>query len=287
MTDEVHRYKIGDIEVTVMSDGFRMVPLDGFIRNASKEKIAAELKSVGMPSDKSRNTYAPIMLTTGGKRVLIDTGNGEAAFQQSKGERGRLFENLKAAGIDRNSIDTVIITHFHADHVNGLLMADNSKGFPNAEIKVPEVEWKFWMDDGEMSKASPGRMTELFQNNRRVFDALGRTVTPYAWGSEVARGVTAVGTPGHSIGHTSYVVASGDERVFVQSDVANHYVLFTRHPGWHGFFDQDPVQADATRRKVYDMLAAEKLRVQAYHFPFPALARVEKAGDGYRVTLEN
>jgi glyoxylase-like metal-dependent hydrolase (beta-lactamase superfamily II) len=177
----------------------------------------------------------------------------------------------------------VVISHFHADHVNGLLDAANKPAFPNAEIKVPEVEWKFWMDDGEMSRASKGRMSELFENNRRVFDALGRKVTPYAWDKDVAPGITAVGTPGHSIGHTSYVIASGRDSVYVQSDVTNVPYLFAAHPGWQAFFDQDPPQAEATRRRVYDMLVAEKLPVQGFHHPFPALGRVEKAGAGYRV----
>ena len=283
MTD-VHRYKIGDIEVTVLTDGFRMVPVDDkYVRNVKTDEIKAELAAAGLPTDRIKNTYSPIVLTTAGKRVLIDTGNGEAALKPSNGERGSLGGNLAAAGIDRGAIDIVAISRFHADHVNGLLTADNKPAFPNAEIKVPEVEWKFWMDDGEMRRASPGRMTDLFANNRRVFDALGRKVTPYAWGTEVAPGVTAVGTPGHSIGHTSFQVASGGKRVFVQQDICNNVVLFTRHPGWHGFFDQDPAQAEATRRRVYDMLAAEQMPVQAYHFPYPALMRVEKAGDGYRV----
>jgi glyoxylase-like metal-dependent hydrolase (beta-lactamase superfamily II) len=283
VTAQVHRYTVGDIEVTVLTDGFRMVPLDGYIRNASVDEIAAALKSAGLPTDRVRNTYSPIVLTISGKRVLFDTGNGEAAVAQSKGERGTLNAGLAAAGIERDNIDVVVISHFHADHVNGLLMPDNSRAFPRAEVMVPEVEWKFWMDDGEMSRAPKGRMSELFANNRRIFDALGRKVTPYAWDREVVQGVTAVGTPGHSIGHTSFIVASAGKRVFVQSDVCNNAVIFAGHPGWHGFFDQDPVQAEATRRRVYDMLAADKLPVQAFHFPFPALSRVEKDGDGYRV----
>ena len=283
MDSEVHRYKLGDIAVTVFSDGFRTIPPDNYIANAAKEDLLATLASAGLPTDHMRNTYAPIVLETSGKRVLIDTGNGEAMFAQSKGERGRLQQNLAAAGIDRNAIDVVVISHFHADHVNGLLAADNKPAFPNAEIKVPAGEWAFWMDDGEMSRAPKGRMTELFHNNRRVFDALGRKVTRYAWDEEVAPGITAVGTPGHSIAHTSFVVASGAAQVFVQGDVANHAVVFTRHPDWHGWFDQDPVQAAATRRRVYDMLVAEKMPVQAYHHPFPALSRVEKDGNGYRV----
>jgi glyoxylase-like metal-dependent hydrolase (beta-lactamase superfamily II) len=281
---EIHRYKVGDIEVTVLTDGFRDVPVDGkYLSNASAEDLASQLKVEGQPTDKMRNTYSPIVLRTGGKNVLFDTGNGEAVAAQSKNERGTLNQNLAAAGIDRNSINVVVISHFHADHVNGLLAADNkSAAFPNAEIKVPANEWKFWMDDGEMSRASPGRMTELFQNNRRVFDALGRKVTVYHWDKEVAPGVAAVGTPGHSIGHTSYVVQSGGKKVFVQSDVCNNAFVFAPRPDWHGFFDQDPAQAATTRRRVYDMLVAERLPVQAYHFPFPALRMVEKAGNGYR-----
>jgi glyoxylase-like metal-dependent hydrolase (beta-lactamase superfamily II) len=199
---EVHRYKLGDIAVTVLSDGSRTIAPDKYIANAPKEELIATLASAGLPTDHMRNTYAPIVLETSGKRVLIDTGNGEAMFAQSKGERGRLQQNLAAAGIDRNAIDVVVISHFHADHVNGLLAADNKPAFPNAEIKVPAGEWAFWMDDGEMSRAPNGRMTELFHNNRRIFDALGRKVTRYAWDEEVAPGITAVGTPGHSIAHT-------------------------------------------------------------------------------------
>jgi glyoxylase-like metal-dependent hydrolase (beta-lactamase superfamily II) len=284
VADASYRYKVGDIEVTVLTDGFRMVPVDDkYLRNAGAADLAGALAAAGLPTDKMKNTYSPIVLTTAGKRVLFDTGNGEAASRQSNGERGTLNANLAAAGIDRSSIDVVVISHFHADHVNGLLAADNQRAFPKAEVLVPEVEWKFWMDDGEMSRASAGRMAELFANNRRVFDALGRKVTPYAWGQEIVPGVTAVGTPGHSIGHTSFVVASGGKRLYVQSDVCNNFAVFAPHPDWQGFFDQDSPAAAATRRRVYDMLVAEKLPVQAYHFPFPALSRIEQQGDGYRV----
>ena len=288
MAAEVHRYKVGDIEVTVLSDGFRMVPVNGnYLSNASADDLAKALSAAGQPTDKMKNTYSPIVVTTAGKRVLFDTGNGSAAAAESNNERGTLNAGLAAAGIDRNAIDVVVISHFHADHVNGLLMPDHSKAFPNAEIVVPEVEWTFWMDDGEMSRASKGRMTELFANNRRVFDALGRKVTPCAWKKEIVPGVTAIGTPGHSIGHTSYMVESCGKKMFVQSDVCNNVAVFAPYPDWHGFFDQDGAKAAATRRKVYDLLVAEKLPVQGYHFPFPALARIEKQGDGYRVVPTN
>jgi len=122
MVAEVHRYKAGDIEVTVLSDGFRMVPVDGnYLSNATVDDLQKALAAAGQPIDKMKNTYSPIVLTTGGKRVLFDTGNGQAASDQSKGERGTLNAGLAAAGIDRSKIDVVVISHFHADHVNGLL----------------------------------------------------------------------------------------------------------------------------------------------------------------------
>jgi glyoxylase-like metal-dependent hydrolase (beta-lactamase superfamily II) len=282
VASEVHSYKSGDMTVTVLSDGYRMADVAGFVTNAPVEQVTAALAAAGMPTDKLKNSYAPVMIETAGKRVLFDVGNGEEAFIESKGERGRLNHNLAAAGIDRKSIDLVVITHCHADHVNGLLMADGSRAFPNAEIAMSETEWNFWMDDAEMARAPKGRMEGLFKNNRRVFDALGRKVTRHAWDSEVAPGIVAVGTPGHSIGHTSYLCTSGANRLFVQADVCNHAVVFAQNPDWQGWFDQEPVQAVATRRQVYDMLSAEKIPVQAFHFPFPAHGLIEKKGEGYK-----
>jgi glyoxylase-like metal-dependent hydrolase (beta-lactamase superfamily II) len=230
--------------------------------------------------------YNPIVVNTAGKLVLIDTGQGEAAYTNSKGQAGQFMTNLAAAGIDAKNIDAVIITHYHGDHVNGLLKADNSLAFPNAEVLVPAAEHQYWMDDGEMSRAPAGRMEGLFKNNRRVFNAeVLKRVKTYEAGKEVVPGLTAVATPGHSPGHSSLVMASGNSKVYVQADVTNVPYLFARNPGWHVVFDQDPKMAEETRRKVYDMLVAEKMMVQGFHYPFPALAYVEKNGHGYRETM--
>ena len=279
-----HSYAVGDVTVTVVDDGFRKVPVtDNYCVNASAADMNAALAAAGLAPGHLHNPFQPIVITTGGKRVLFDTGNGEPAFNESKGERGNLPGSLATAGMSREAIDIVVISHCHGDHVNGLVTADGKPAFPGAEIKVPSVEWKFWMDDGEMSRAPAGRMTDLFKNNRRVFDALGRKVTTYDWDKQVVPGVTAVGTAGHSIGHTSFVVASGSQSVYVLSDVCiNNPPLFVAHPGWHTINDQDPVQAEATRRRVLGMLAAEKMKVQAFHFPWPGVGHIEKAGDGFR-----
>jgi glyoxylase-like metal-dependent hydrolase (beta-lactamase superfamily II) len=149
---------------------------------------------------------------------------------------------------------------------------------------VPAVEWKYFMDDGEMSRAPEGRMQTVFKNARRVLETgLKKKATPYEWGKEVVPGLLAVETIGHTPGHTSYVLSSGSDKVFIQSDVTNHPALFVVNPGWRAFFDQDPAQAETTRRKTYDMLVAEKMRVQGFHYPFPGLGNVVKDGSGYRL----
>jgi glyoxylase-like metal-dependent hydrolase (beta-lactamase superfamily II) len=223
-----------------------------------------------------------VVVNIGAKLVAIDTGTGEANFERSKGTAGQYHSNLRASGIDRNVVDIVLISHFHADHINGLLTPDNKPAFANAEILVPAGEWKYFMDDGEMNRQTTERMKGVFSNARRVFDALGRKVTPYEAGKEVAPGITPVATNGHTPGHVSHLVTSGASKVYVQADVTNTPMLFARNPGWHIFFDQDPNMAEATRRKVYDMLVAEKMLVQGFHYPFPALAYVEKSVSGYR-----
>jgi glyoxylase-like metal-dependent hydrolase (beta-lactamase superfamily II) len=203
--------------------------------------------------------------------------------QREQGSGGGQYHgNLKAAGIDRNAIDVVIISHFHGDHINGLITPDKKPSFPNAEIMVPAAEWKYFMDDGEMSRQTTDRMKGVFAGARNVFDALGRKVTQYEPGKELAPGITSVATNGHTPGHNSHIVASGNSKVYVQADVTNHPALFVRNPGWHAFFDQDAKMAEETRRKLYDMLVAEKMLVQGFHYPFPGMAYIEKAGNGYR-----
>lgn len=279
-----YRYKVGDVEVTVVSDGSTTFPLgDSFVLNVKKDEVNAALERAFRPRDKMTINFGPLVINTGGKLVVVDTGNGPAAFTASKGANGQFAANMVAAGIDPKNIDLVVISHFHGDHVNGLLTADGQPAFPNAEVLVPAVEWKYWMDDGEMSRASGDRITGLFKNNRRVFEAgLQKKVTPYEWGKEVAPGMLAIETIGHTPGHTSYVLSSGADKVFIQSDVTNDPDLFARNPGWHLMFDQDPAQAEATRRKTYDMIVAERMRVQGFHYPFPGLANLEKDSTGYR-----
>jgi len=279
-----YRYKIGTFEVTVATDGVaRFKMAEDHVTNIKRDAVNAALAEVFMEKDMMTTPYNPIAINTGSKLCVIDTGTGEANYKKTNGVGGQFVSNLAAAGIERTTVDTVIISHYHGDHINGLLMADNSLTYPNAEILVPAVEHKYWMDDGEMSRAPKGRLEGNFKNVRRVFNAETlKRVKTYEWGKDVIAGITAQGTPGHTPGHTSFVVGSGSDQVYVQSDVTHVPFLFVRHPDWHAFYDQDGGMAETTRRKVYDMLVANKMRVQGFHYPFPSLAHVEKYGTGYR-----
>lgn len=270
--------------MTVVTDGINRLPLpDGFVLNATKDEVNAALAAAFMEKNVFVGPYNPIVVNTGAKLAVIDTGTGEAAYRARKGANGQFLTNLATAGIDANTVDTVIISHYHGDHINGLLKMDNSLAFPNAEILVPAPEHKYWMDDGELNRASTPRIQGVFKNARRVMrgEVLKRLRT-YEWNREVIPGVTAVGTPGHTPGHTCHIVTSGASKVYVQGDLTHAPFLFVRNPGWHPYYDQDPVQTEAMRRRVYDMLVAEKMPVQGFHYPFPALAHVEKTATGYR-----
>jgi glyoxylase-like metal-dependent hydrolase (beta-lactamase superfamily II) len=279
-----YRYKVGSFEVTVVTDGGNSNPLsDAYVANAKKDQVNAALEADFLAKDRVNHAYTPVVVNTGSRLVAIDTGLGLGMFAQSKGAVGQYHGNLKAAGVDAAQIDTVIISHFHGDHINGLVGADGKPAFPKAEVMVPAAEWAFWTDESNTSKL-PEIARGQMGNVKRVFGALGNKVTRYEAGKEPVPGITAVASPGHTPGHTSHIIASGDSKVLVQADVtAGVASLFVRNPDWQFVFDTDKPQAVATRKKLYDMAAAERMPVQGYHFPFPSLVHVEKSGSGYRL----
>jgi len=279
----VYRYKMGDYEIVQLMDGARTFPIpDKFVVNVSKDKAIEAAAAAYMPEGKVTIPFSPMIVNTGKKLVAIDTGNGLGAYAASKGVVGQARGNMEAAGIDPAKVDIVVISHFHGDHVGGLKNANGSLAFPNAEIKVPAVEWAFWTDESNASKAN-GFNAKQFANVKKMLDGLADKVTKYEADNEVAPGITAIYTPGHTPGHMSFAVVSGSKRILVQSDVTNIPSMFLRNPDWHVIFDNDPKQAAATRHKIYDMAAAEKMTVSGYHFPYPCVGHVEKAGKGYRL----
>ena len=282
-TATAFRYPVGEIEIIVVPDGERTAPVrEGFVLNAPIDEVKAAYAAHGIPDGYGNTPFNPTVIRTAGRTVLVDTGCGADEAEEPGATAGFLLRNLAEVGIGPDDVDIVIISHFHGDHVSGLVAPDGGPAFPRAEITVPANEWSFWMDDAERERATPGRMQSLFAYNRQVFDPLAERVRTHAWDEEVVPGVTAIGTPGHSIGHTSYLVSSQGESVFLIQDVSNHPALSLEHPGWHLAYDQDPVVAEATRRRTLEWLARERLPVQGFHFPFPGHAIVEADGDAYR-----
>ncbi|RDV05880.1 MBL fold metallo-hydrolase [Undibacter mobilis] len=277
----VYAYKMGDAEIIQVFDGARTFPIpDNFIVNLSKEETAKAYAAQYMPAGQLTITFSPLIVKVGGKTIAIDTGNGLGANAATKGAVGNARHSMAAAGIDPKSVDIVLISHFHSDHINGLKNADGSPAYPNAQIMVPSVEQAFWTDESNASKAN-GPNKGNFAGVKKTMDGL--KTTPFDAGKEVAPGITAVATPGHTPGHTSFVIASGNKSVMVQGDVTNHPGVFMPNPGWHLMFDNDAQTAEATRRKVYDMASADKMPIIGYHFPFPSAGFVEKSGTGYRL----
>ncbi|MGE0060551.1 MAG: MBL fold metallo-hydrolase [Xanthobacteraceae bacterium] len=280
-TTGVYRYKLGDIELIQVLDGARTFPMpDKFVANVDKEQAAAAFEGLYMPKGQVTISFSPLIVKSGGKTIAIDTGNGLGAFAATKGAVGNTRANMQAAGIDVKAVDIVLISHFHGDHINGLKNADGTPAYTSAEIKVPEAEQKFWTDESNQSKAN-GANKGNFANVKKVFDGL--KTTPFEVGKEVAPGITAIATPGHTPGHVSFIISSGSKKLVVQGDVTNQPGVFMRNPNWHLVFDNDGAMAEATRRKFYDMAMAEKMPVVGYHFPFPAAGYVEKDGNGYRL----
>jgi glyoxylase-like metal-dependent hydrolase (beta-lactamase superfamily II) len=274
-----YRAKLGDFEITQISDGAATFPMpDGWVRNIPKDQALATAAAAYMPKGMVTVPFNPIVVNTGSKLVLIDTGFGPGAGATV----GLLTANMAAAGIDPKAIDIVVLSHLHPDPANGIKAGD-ALAFPNAEIKVPAQDWAFWMSDENAAKADNQMMKNYFAAVRKVLGNMADKVTKYDWGKEVAPGVTAIDTSGHTPGHTSFAVASGNAKMLVQSDVTNVPEFFLRNPDWHVAYDVDPLKAAQTRHQFYDMAVAEKMLIAGFHFAFPSQGYVEKDGSGYRL----
>jgi glyoxylase-like metal-dependent hydrolase (beta-lactamase superfamily II) len=280
-----YRYKVGSFECTSINDGARSFPMpDTFVTNVPKAEALAAADAAYMPPGMVTVPFNPQLINTGGKLVLIDSGNGIATFEPTKGAVGRTLQNLAAAGVDAKTIDVVLMSHLHPDHTNGIRAADGSMAFPNAEIMVPAKDWEFWMSEENAAKAQSSEMMKnYFANVKKIYAGIESKVTKYDWGKEIIPGITSIEAPGHTPGHTAFAVASGNSKILLQSDVTNIPEFFLRNPDWHVAYDVDPELAQTTRHKFYDMASAEKALVVGFHFTFPSMGHVEKDGAKYRL----
>jgi len=275
-----YRFKVGDFTVTTVHDGMvrRANPLDGLVTNQPSSAVQAALEAAVLPLRNLVNPYIVTFVDTGRGIVAFDAGTGGG--QMAPGT-GLLPQNLAAAGIRPEDVTLVAVSHFHGDHITGLTTAENQPFFPNAEIAVPAAEWAWWSDPSNEAR-SPQQQRGTFANTARRFAPLRARMRMFDDNAEVAPGIRAIATPGHTPGHTAFHLSSGNQQFFVTADAAGRPELFLRNPGWHSMFDFDGVLAAESRRRLFGRIAAERARMAAYHFTFPGTGFIAAEGDGFR-----
>jgi glyoxylase-like metal-dependent hydrolase (beta-lactamase superfamily II) len=266
----MHRYKVGDFEVTALLDFSRPSekPETIFGTNQKPDDVAALLQANFLPSDMLVNMFTPLVVNTGKELVLFDTGLGAA-------NGGQLQDRLKAAGFSAEQIDVVVITHCHPDHIGGVA-TDGKANFPNARYVIGETEYQFWSAPERMSGGTEGPAKLVAANVTPFRDKM----TFMKDEGEVVSGIRAIAAHGHTPGHMAFHLESSGKRLLIGADFCNHYVLSLQRPDWEVKFDADKAAAAATRKKMLDMIAADRIPFTSYHMPFPAVGFVEKTAEG-------
>lgn len=273
------KFKIGDVQVTQIYDGVWEKPHDAsFIKNASVEDTKAALKSAGQSDEFVPITFTITVVEVGGKTIMFDSGTGG----QTGGPKAGLLmkENLAKAGIDASKISTIMVTHFHGDHILGLMAKDtNAPIYPNAEIVMPEAEYKFWTDPAIIEKLPQGAQG-LAKRMQAVFPTW-KNIRQVGYDVDAGSGIRSVNTNGHTAGHTSYLMGSAGSQLLVAGDVTNIPALNMKNPGWHIVFDANAALAEENRRKIFERAVADKIVVTGYHFGMPGAGTIVKDGNGY------
>jgi glyoxylase-like metal-dependent hydrolase (beta-lactamase superfamily II) len=274
-----YRFSLGQFQLTVVSDGTIAFPAEALWPEANKAERDEVFASDFQPTDKSTLQLNVLAVNTGERLVLIDAGSRGKIKPQPNA--GRLLQNLAAAEIKPEEVDTVLITHAHPDHLWGVANAtDTERTFPNAEHVIGEAELNFWMQP-QHPLENHARWGGIYSQNMKTLAAIKdriRTVKP---DGEVVPGITAIATPGHTPGHSSVQIASGTSQLLCTADVVGNRVVSFQHPDWRVGFDLDLDQGVKTRRAFLDRCASEKAMVSSYHLPFPGVGHVVRAGTAF------
>jgi len=255
-----HSFTVGKLQLTTLHDAQFVMPNDGkaFVVGVDPAKVSDVLRSAGAPTDRITLSVNQLLVRTGHRVVLIDTGLGPKAH-------GSLLASLHEAGVKPSAVTDVLITHTHGDHTGGLVDADGHLAFPKATIRMAKDEWA-WMQ----TKASPD-----------LLKAISSHVQPFEPGAQVAPGITSVALKGHTPGHVGYEISSGQERLLDIGDLAHSFIISLHQPQWSIEFDTDDAQAKSTRTTTLKKLASDQELIFAPHFPFPGVGHIEAAGDGF------
>ena len=270
-------HRVGDIVVTAVSDGFLEGALE-VLRNITEDEARRILTHNFRPPVR-RSSVNAFLIYSAGRLALIDTGSGNALQPTA----GKVLANCKAAGVDPAAVDTILLTHMHPDHVSGLTdTTTGRRNYPNAELVMHEKEAEHWFDDAKMARATERQRKVYFEGPRSH-------VAPYRdrWrlfkGGEVFPGVTAIPRPGHTPGHTTYMVSSKGEQLLIWADTVHVPEVQTARPEVCVDFDVDQDMAAASRRAVFDMVATDRLLVTGMHLHFPGFTHLVRDGTGYRL----
>ncbi|MEH6413505.1 MBL fold metallo-hydrolase [Pseudomonas sp. CGJS7] len=262
---DVRRFRIGALEAAALKDGDIDVVNDAktFAIGQPLDQINALLSAAGQPTDALHLSIQPLLVRSGTRNLLFDTGAADASFAHA----GRLPASLRAAGLEPAQITDIFISHQHQDHVGGLLTRDGALAFPNAVVHLSAPEWESLKADADAAK---------------LVAAITPKVETFQPGAAIVPGVvTAVAVDGHTPGHSAYEIASGDERLLYIGDTAHHFVISVQRPEWTVQYDQNAPLAQTHRRALLQRAADGNLRVYAVHFPFPGLGRVKAQGDSF------
>ncbi|RDJ27228.1 MBL fold metallo-hydrolase [Bosea caraganae] len=280
LAQQAYRFKHGEFDITVISDGYLTLPAEIIMPTASVDERADLLKRLGGTADSAQmKTNIPV-IRVGSDLILVDTGSGDK-FQATA---GNLVENLKAAGIDPAAITKVVFTHAHPDHSGGTLGKDGKLAFPNAAYYASAAEWQFWTNP-DYKTAMPEALHPFAVGAQRDLFAVKDRVTLVKPGDEIVSGMRVLDTAGHTPGHISLELAGGAGLIITADAATNHLISF-EHPDWRFGFDLQSDLAIANRKRLVDRAANERLKLLGYHWAYPGVGYAERNGSAFRFVAE-
>ncbi len=269
-------FKHGAFEVTVVSDGHLVLPTSFLAPSAPPAERAALLQAAGQTPEQYESPTNITLIRTGADLILVDMGSGDRFMPSA----GKLWDNLKAAGIDKAKITKVIFTHGHPDHLWGAIDELDDLVTPDAAFYVGATEWDFWQGD-DATRGLPAERAGFVTGARRNYAAIKQRVKMLKPGDDIVTGLRAIATPGHTQGHVSLALAGGDGLI-VGGDALTHPLISFAHPEWKPTADHVPDQAAETRKRLLDRLATDRSKLIGFHLPYPGLGTVERKDGAYR-----